>query len=349
MDTAQPAMAAETDPNAQLAQAADAFKAFTTEAPIRPRDEQGRFASDAPEEQEEPAQTNDQADEADYEDEGELEADEAAEEPAQPMPPSWGADDAELWASLPPEAQARIAEREGERDRGINLKLQEAAQTRKAFEARVGEASNRLEELDRVIGVVETLYKRPEPDPRAFGYGTQQFNQAAYQVAYQQWQQDANVIAQLEQQRVAAATEQSKLADETFTAWKQEHEAEYAPKFLADVPDLKDAAKAEPLMRDIVDYAIKSGIPAELFAEENQKNVTSAQLHILWKAQQYDNLRATKAQTAPKPKPAGPVVKPGVSSPRSATKAARRARDFDRLSREGSIDAGAAVFKHLMR
>src|SRR3546814_10137478 len=44
-----------------------------------------------------------------------IEADEAAEE-AQPepveMPASWSKDDAELWASLPPETQAKLAERQ---------------------------------------------------------------------------------------------------------------------------------------------------------------------------------------------------------------------------------------------
>lgn len=341
MDTAQPGMAAETDPNAQLANAANAFKAFDNPALVQPRDEQGRFAGEQPEE-EDTAEVADEAEQAEAEDDGELEAEEAAEE-AQPMPPSWGAEDSELWASLPPEAQAKIAEREGERDRGINLKLQEVSQTRKAFEAKVEETSSRLQDLDRVIGVVETLYKRPEPDPRAFGYGTQQFNEAAYRVAHQQWQQDDNVLAQLEQQRATAAAEQSKLEAEAFNQWKQEHEAEYAPKLLADVPELKDAAKAEPAARALVDYAIKNGIPAELFAEGNQQNITSAQLHMIWKAQQYDSLKASGAK--PKPKPAGPAVRPGVSSPRSAQKVTRQKNAMDRLSREGSIEAGAAVFK----
>lgn len=344
MDTAQPFEAAETDPNVQLANAANAFKAFDNPALVQPRDEQGRFAGDEPEEG--TAEEPDEADLADDGDEGELEAEEAAEE-AQPMPPSWGAEDGELWASLPPAAQARIAEREGERDRGINLKLQEVSQTRKAFEAKVQDASSRLQELDRVIGVVEGLYKAPEPDPRAFGYGTQQFNEPAYRVAHQQWQQGASVIAQLEQQRETAATEQSKLEAEAFTEWKQQHEAEYAPKLLADVPELKDAAKAEPTARALVDYAVKNGIPAELFAEGNQQNITSAQLHMIWKAQQYDTLKASGAK--PKPKPAGPAVRPGVSSPRSAVKATRQKSAMDRLSREGSIEAGAAVFRQLFQ
>ena len=344
MDTAQLSGAAETDPNALLQNAANAFKAFDNPAPAQPRDEAGRFASEQPQEIE------DDEPEA-IEAEGEVAEDDEdaqeAAEPAQPMPPSWGADDAELWESLPPETQAKIAAREGERDRGLNLKLQEAANVRKAVEQRAAELSTKLEDLDRVIGTVEAIYKTPEPDPRAFGYGTQQFNEAAFIAAHQQWQQSESLLAQLNEQRSATAKEQSEAEAKAFTEWKQQHEAQFAPKLLADVPELTDPAKGEPMLRDMITYAIENGIPEDVFAPEAQDELTSAQLHILWKAREYDRLRASNA--APKPKPAGPAVKPGVSSPRSAQKVARRQKDFDRLAREGSIEAGAAVFKHFLK
>lgn len=348
-DTAQPFAAAETDPNAQLANAADAFKAFTQDRPIQPRAENGQFASTQPDETEEPAPEGVEADEAEYDDEGELEAEEAAEEPAQPMPPSWPEDKADVWNTLPAETQAFIAERDAEQLRATNAKFQEAANARKAHEAKVQEAASRLEDFNRVVATAEAMYRSPEPDPRAFGYGTQQFNQAAYNVAYQQWQQTETVLAQLQQQQATLTKQQTEAEAATRAEWKREHEAQYAPKFVADVPDLTDPAKAEPLMRGLVDYAINNGLPSELFAEDNQQNITSAELHLLWKAQEYDRLRAARPKVEAKPRPAGPVVKPGVSSPRSATKAARRNKDFERLSREGSVDAGAAVFKHFLR
>src|SRR5690606_4234229 len=91
-----------------------------------------------------------------------------------------------------------------------------------------------------------------------------------------------------------------------FSEWKQQHEAEYAPKLLAEVPELKDPAKAEPALRGLVTYAIANGIPEDVFSEEQQEQVTSAQLLILWKAQQFDKLKAAKP--VPKPKPAaGPA------------------------------------------
>lgn len=340
MDTAQPSQAAETDPNVQLENAADAFKAF--DGIDKPRDEHGKFTPKEQPEEEEAEEEEAEAEDAEADDEAD---DEEAEE-AHPLPPSWGSDDKELWETLPPETQARIAEREGERDRGLNLKLQETANARKAAEARAAEVSAKLEQLDNVIGTVEDIYKVPEPDPRAFGYGTQQFNEPAYRVAHQQWQQAEQVLAQLNQQREVTRKEQQEAEAKAFAEWKQQVEAQFAPKLLAEVPELKETGKAEPLLRDLVSYAIQSGIPEDVFAPDAQDAITSAQILLLWKAQQYDKVRSGNA--APKPKPAGPAIKPGVSSPRSAQKAARRQKAFDRLDREGSIEAGAAVFKQFL-
>lgn len=351
MDTAQAFAPAETDPNVQLENAADAFKAFLNPTSAQPRDETGRFAKE--EQPDETPEANlEAADETEAEEGSDeavedSEAEEAADE-AQPMPPSWGAEDAELWNSLPPETQAKIATREGERDRGLNLKLQESANERKAARLAAQEAQTKRNEYLTALETVEALYKEPEPDPRAFGYGTAQFNEGGFRAAHHQWQQNSQALAQFAEQREALQREATDAEASAFGEWKQQHEAEYAPKLLADVPDLKDAAKADPLLRELVTYAIANGIPQDVFDEGAQDQITSAQLHLLWKAQEFDRLRATK--TAPKPRPAaGPAVKPGVSSPRSAQKAAQTQKARDRLAREGSIEAGAAVFKQFFK
>lgn len=344
MDTAQPEMAAETDPNAQLGNAADAFKAFLNPAQLR--DETGRFAStEQPEETAEEAEHETELVEGEAEDGDE--ADEEATEQVQPLPPSWGAEDAGLWESLPPDARAKIAAREGERDRGLSLKLQETANARKEASLAAQESQTRRAEYLNALETVEGLYTVQKPDPRAFGYGTQQYNAAAYATAHAEYEQAEQVLAQIRDQRDTIQKQAQEEEAQAFTTWKQQHEAEFAPKFVADVPDLTDPAKAEPLMRDLVNYAIASGIPDTAFSEDEQKFITSAQLHILWKAQQFDKLKSAKVE--PKPRQANPAIRPGVSSPRSAQKAARHQQAFDRLAREGSIEAGAAVFKNLFK
>lgn len=349
MDTAQPIAAAETDP---VQNAADAFKSFG-KPPERPRDDAGRFAAQEAEETEE-AEYDDEL-EAGAEGEDKYEADEAEEdsvdlddeEDAQPLPPSWPEDKAEVWKSLSADAKALIAERDAEQLRATNAKFQEIANARKAAEAEArSEANAKRAELIEALGQVEQLYTVAEPDPRAFGYGTQQFNQAAYQAAVAEYRQQSQALAQFKEQRETLqneATEQEKAA---FQEWKAQHEEQFAPKLLSDVPELKDPDKGTPLIRDLVKYAVDNGIPEDVFAPEAQDEITSAQLHLLWKAQQFDKARTKPAKA--KPKPAGPAVKPGVSSPRSARNQARKQRDFDRLAREGSIEAGAAVFKHFL-
>jgi hypothetical protein len=346
MDTAHPIAGAETDPNAQLASAADAFKAFTSGDPVRPRDEQGRFASQAEEPTEDLAEVEEgeepELTEADDED-----AQEAAEEPAQPMPPSWPADQAEHWNALPPETREYISAREGERERAVQAKFQEAAIARKEATLEAQEAANNRKQLIDAYQAVEALINPTPPDPRAFGAGTGQYNREAYDLAVLEYQEQLGIVQGLQAQRQALA--EQAMADERnrWTAQKQEIETAYQPRLLADVPELRDPAKGETVIRSLIDYAVQAGIPADTFAPEEQDYITSAQLHILWKAQQYDALK-TKAP-APKPKQAGPVVRPGVSSPRSAQKVAQRSREFDRLTREGSIEAGAAVFKHFLK
>jgi hypothetical protein len=42
-------------------------------------------------------------------------------------------------------------------------------------------------------------------------------------------------------------------------------------------------------------------------------------------------------------------VKPGVTTPRAAVEQMKRKQAFDRLDRDGSIEAGAAVWKSFLK
>ena len=347
MDTAQPFAAAETDPNAQLANAADAFKTATS--PPAARDELGQFAAKAapePEEEPEPAPQADD-DVLDDEPEGDQEDEQEAAQEAQPMPPSWPADEAEHWESLPPETQSYLAKREGEREAAVNAKFQESANARKAAEAVQAQANANREQYAQAIDVVLAAIQGDKPDPRAYGAGTGQYDRESYDLAVLQYEENQSLYAQLFQQREAIQTQAQQEAEASRLAAKQERDAVYEPKLLADMVELTDPAKAEPMLRGLFSYAIEQGIPADTFDPTNLNRIEAAELHVLWKAQQYDKLRSVK--TAPPPKPVSPVVRPGVSSPRSAQKNAQRTKAFDRLARDGSVENGAAVFKHFLR
>ena len=349
MDTAQPALAAE---NVALDDAANAFKSFLNPQSAQPRDDSGRFASQSePEAIEEEEGGEEDAAPVEDGDDDEQQVDEAAEE-AQPdapdMPSSWSKDDAELWATLPAEAQAKIAEREAQRDAGLNAKLQEAANARKLVEQQAAEANANRDAYARAIDEVIGLVNFPRPDPTQYGLGTESYDRESYDLAIYQWEQAQTQVQTLVQQRQAIAAQQAQEAErERVTAFQEVEEVAW-PKFVQDVPDLADATKGRQIISEIVQYAVSLGFPQEAFAAGS---TSSREMHTLWKAQQYDRIKAaeTRVRAAnPPPKPAAPAVKPGGVTPRATVQANRLGKAQTRLAKEGSIEAGAAVFKHFL-
>jgi hypothetical protein len=352
-DTAQPSGAAETEVVSKsdaIAAAADAFKVSLgqIEQPTRelpPRAEDGRFTSvQAGEEIEAEAEPveGEEAAESQDEDEEQQEAAEEAQPEAAPLPTSWPAEHAETWRTLPPEAQAIIAEREGQRDAAVNAKFQEAANLRKAHEAEVNEAQSSRQRYAEAVDTVLSLVVPQMPPRSMLDYNSSDYDPDKYHhdkalyedtVAFlrQHATQRQQIAAQEEQQRFSALNSATKDA------------------FIRDVPDVTDQAKAPAVLQELMEYAVSLGTPAEVF----QTPTTALEWHVLWKAREYDRLQKAKARVAEAPKPeprkAQPAVKPGVTTPKSAIEQQRRGKALDRLRREGSIDAGAAALKQLMK
>lgn len=347
-DTAQ--SLATADPNVQLANAADAFKAFTSEEPIveKPRDDKGRFAPVEQELEEAEPQGEVEADDVEEQEEAEA-ADDAQPEPLD-LPASWSKEDADLWESLPAEAQGKIAEREAERERAVNQKFQEAANVKKATEAQLTEANANRDAYKAAIDQVLSMVQPVAPDPRQYGAGTGNYDRESYDLAVLQYQETMQTVQALTQQQQAIAAQQADEQKRAFQAELEAIEAVARPRFLADVPDLTDPAKASQVLGDIVRYAVETGIPEDVFAGDSINGVTSAELHIAWKAMQYDKIKAAKGkvEATPAPKPTQPAIKPGVASSRSATKQATFRKANERLASEGSIEAGAAVWKNFL-
>ncbi|TXH83583.1 MAG: hypothetical protein E6Q77_04025 [Rhizobium sp.] len=348
-DTAQ-ALPAETGRLADIATASDAFKAFVSEEPIkeRDRDERGRFA---PKEQEEiQVEEPEEGAEAEYDaetDEGEEAADEAQPDPVD-MPASWNKEKAELWEALPPDAQAYIAEREGERDRAVNAKFQEAANARKATEAQLVEANANRDRFAQLSDVLLSAYQFNEPNPRDYGAGTGNYNREGYDLAVAAFRENVQFVQQIQQQREQIAAQQQREEQEAARAAFETVEEIGRPKLLEAVPDIADNAKAPAILNAIVEYAISQGIPESVFTE-NADSISSAELLLAWKASEYDKIKGAQAKVkeTPAPKPATPSARPGVATSRSASRQATLRKAQDRLATSGSIDDAAAVFKLL--
>ncbi len=352
-DTAQPETAAETEATPDsLEAAADAFKIALGQAPPRLRDEQGKFAS-APAE----AQEIDAEDEAgpigeaepEAESHDEEDADEAADE-AQPeavdLPTSWPAEQAETWKSLPPETQAFIAEREGQRDAAVNAKFQEAANVKKANEAIITEANTNRQQLAEATDFVLSLVTPQKPSPTMLNPQSSDYNPDGYHLALAQYEQTNDTIRALHQQRQSLSAQQEQEAEATRQQRIAEINQKVYPALVKDVPAFADPATADEAFMEIARYALASGVPEETPLD----SFLAPELHIVWKAMQYDKMKSAQGKVQPKAaKPSAPPVKPGVTTPKSAVEAARRKQDFDRLGRDGSIEAGAAVFKNIFK
>lgn len=349
MDTPQPETAGETELSRvdAIDAAADAFKVHLGQVPERPRDESGRFVStqEQPEEQIEA-----EAPEAEAESQTEEIAEEAAEE-AQPepvdLPPSWPSDKAEMWQSLDPSAQDFIVQREAEREAAVNAKFQEAANVRKANEATITEAQQSAQKFLKLTETAMQLIQPQWPSETMLIPGHNDYNPDAYHYYRAQAERAEANISEIQQRREEAVAQLTKemeaKAKEEFDA----SEVKARPALLKDVPELSDPAKQPEVLNSLVQYAIQSGIPAETFSDPEQaKWVTSAQLHMAWKAQQYDKIKGAQGKVQPKAaKPAAPVVRPGVTTSKSQVKSIEAKNVRERLKSEGSIEAGAAFWK----
>lgn len=356
-DTAQPTPAAETV-DTQLDNASDAFKSFLNPEPVKLRDEAGRFAPQTVEQDEDEEIEDDAEAEApvESEDDDELAEDAEAADEAQPeavpMPSSWSKEHQEQWDALPSETQVILADREEQRERVLNTKLQEAANIRKANEALVQEAAtNRDKYAQEIDGILE-LYSAPEPNPDNYVIDGE-YHRDAYDRDHYQWRKTQEGLNYYRTQREEISAQQAREAEQFTASQIAEVEQVAWPKFLAEVPDLGDPAKGKQIIDEVIRYSIGEGIPERVFSDpESLKTLTSAELRLAWKAMQYDRQQeaAKRVQAKkPAPKPAAPPVKPGGVATRQSVEKSRFNKASERLAREGSVEAGAAVFKHLFR
>lgn len=359
--TAQPSGAAESDfaiQEQELQEAAGAFKAAlgqtTALTPPPKRDESGRFASDddgAEDEIDTPDEAE-AADEAAQAEAGDDDAgddggddDEAAEE-AQPddvgLPKSWPTDKAELWESLDADAQAYIRQRDAEQESAVNAKFMEAANLRKAHEAEINEARNNRQRYAEAVDQVMSLIIPQRPPRSMLDRTSTDFDPDQFHHLNAIYEDQVNFLTNHAVQRREA------VAQEQFEAVQTLNAATRDP-FIAAVPDVADPAKAQGVFQGLIDYAVSQGAPAEVF----DTPTSALEWHVLWKAREYDRLQSAKAKVATDPKPAPrkaqPAVRPGVSTPKKAIEQARRTKAMERLDSEGTVEAGAAAFKHLLK
>lgn len=359
-DTAQSQTGtAETD---AIADAANAFKATLGQIapPEKPRDDRGRFAAEQAEADTDEIDADDEApaaadaepeadDEADTDDAETADSDEESQPDDVAMPASWAKEDAETWAALPPEAKAKIAEREGQRDAAVNQKFQEAANVRRQNEAVIREAAQNRDRFAELAEVTLSLIRPQEPPLTMLDVNSDDYDPDGFHLARARYEQQIaqfqGLNAQL--QHAAQARDAERQRDEM--ALYQHINTATRDALVRDVPAIGDQAKAPQVIGELIEYAKSIGAPDAMF----ETPTTALEWHVLWKAQQFDKLQQAKGRVAntpaPEPRKAQPAVRPGVATTRSAAKHAQQAKDLKRLNRTGSVEDGAAIWKHILR
>lgn len=356
-DTAQP-QAAETEPlslHQSLDNAADAFKAALGQQDDRPRDDRGRFAR--PEtaeteetdeiETEEGVETSEPAANDVETDEGE-DAAEEAQQSAAAMPASWAKEDQELWETLSPDVQGRIAEREGQRDAAVNQKFQESANARRLAEAQIAEAqanrANYAQALDAVLQMVQPQW----PSPSMLDVNSDDYDPDGYHLQRARAEQDQGLFQQLSTQRqqIAAQAQREDAIREQQAAMTINRAT--LPAFETAYPEIKEQGKATAFLNELMDFARSRGAPVEFF----DGTVTAVEWHLIADAKKWHDHQAamTKVKAGkPEPRKAQPAVRPGVTTPKSTIQKHQMQKAHERLARTGSVEDGAAIWKNFLK
>jgi hypothetical protein len=275
----------------------------------------------------------------DEDDEG-IDPDEPEEEPAPAIDPpqSWKADEKTAWAKLPPDVQAIVARREGERDRYISTRSQEMAEERRASaEARLSERGEYKQNLEKLLFVAA-----PEAE---------KFTQIDWQrLAAENPADYVRLTAERDALRGRIASIQGEIQridyqsnaerEQQFGQFRQEQ----AQLLAAKLPVYADAERGPKFVRELTDYLQTQGFtPQELAAVVDHRAIILAE-----KAMRADRAAAARnganTQKAPPPR----VQQPGTKQRSDTSAGQRRNNKLAALERSGSEKDAVAYLLEIL-
>lgn len=225
----------------------------------------------------------------DSDDDGDDDASEGQDDPESPAiepPKSWDAEAKERFARLPREDQEYLAAREAERDKGVSIAQQRAA-----------EARQRAEQEAALVASAKPFILK------AVQQANQQFQDRWQGMDATAWQQLAQTDPSRYVQTKAAYDADVQALQQVDTARRQAEVIEwqsFAQQQTARLPEIAPQLAADPKAQaEVFDYIAKA---APNLTQEDLRWVSAEQMLIAWKAQQYD------AAKAPQPKPEGKRV-----------------------------------------
>lgn len=233
-----------------------------------------------------------------------------SDEPATPAiepPASWDAEAKAKWRALPPDVQELISTREMERDRATSMKLQEAAEVRRAVEAQSAETARMRDAYEqRLVAFARHLDATVPEEFRGIRSAADLVRLAdtnpALVTKFHAWQAQVSSIAQ----------EMGQIEQQKAYEMEQQRSSVLAREFetLAEVwPDFVDPQKGQAIRSEITSYARGLG-----FSEAEIASLADHRLVLLLRDAIAGRRASTSLQTAKQKvtaKPLPKVVKPG--------------------------------------
>jgi hypothetical protein len=276
-----------------------------------------------------------------------------APEPAEELPPidaprSWTPEEKERFKTYPRELQAYLSEREQERDRGLQKRLQEAAERAKAVEAEVAQAQRARQEyeakLPQVLELMQTQMAGEFPDIKS--WADVQKLAADDPFRYSQWQAKQAQLNAMKQEQSRAGQLRQMEIQQAWTQFAQAQDKAFAEK----APEITDPAKATKLRESAVSVLRDTGFSdQELDDAWKRGSPLSLRDHrlqlLILDAVKYRDAKATAAKALPKPIP--PVQKPGTAPDKGAQVTARIGAAAEKLKTARGNDAIEAAAEML--
>ena len=332
--TTQPNEAVANDANGNVDAKAEAADVFTKLAA-----EEFGVSDD----EEEPAEGAEEQSEATEEAEDGLEIEEEVDDlPPIEAPVSWDAEAKAKFAELPRDVQEYVAKREGERERFVQSKSQEAV---RAKQEAVQQATSELARIQQGYAqhfqqlADQILPQRPNPmllqqDPQAFY--AQQYAYESAQAQQRELQQRASEYAQSAQAHEAQA--------------QQAYMAEQHRVIVENFPEYTDPTTGPKLQAELSAVAKELGYSAELISQARAEDILAMRTAADWKAKasKYDALQAKKMEKVRSAKGLPRVAKPGVTQGTDQLRArsAQAALETARSSKNRDVQ-GAAFLEYL--
>ena len=273
------------------------------------------------------------------------EADEPAEEAPKIDPPhSWSKDEKDAFAKLPPEHQTIIARRESERDKFVQQKSVEAAQTRDRVANEARDIIVRMhEDHAQKLTAYAQMFTPQQPDQRLLysqnpdDVTLYHRQKAAFDAGVDQQQQLHQQIAQA-QAAANSAREQS----------QQVERASDAQRLQDQLPEWFDPSSGPKLKQELQSIGAELGYPTELMAEASSTDIIALKKAAEWKAdaEKYRALIGKKMEAVRAAKNLPRMTRPGAAPSKgqaTAKTADRREQALESFGQTRSGDAAAAL------